>query len=369
MPVLKAFWFCGKVCFMTEREAVVVSNFKYPDDYLGRAKLLEETGLFNPVRDTPSRVQETINKRPNAIKVAKRLGSDAVIGTVFIGDGIGLVEALAVDPEWRDQGVGSSLLREAEDELKSQGYDNLEVQVDPGQDDLDAWYKKRGFKVAYETRGMIKFIKDDDRYVDIFEEGTGKLDRERVRHSFEKLYFMMRTDYTCFYFLDTRGVTRAFRDSPFPTLHTANIVAEDEHVCFTATPYYIYASADDPNETSYFVQWAGRSKENSEILLPNIDESMVPYEEACYPLQNTVLILRRVEVPAHYGEVVPDKSRKLGLDGMYVACDQANNDLFSFEIESEEVRRLSPEDNAKVLESMVACAEITSRDYRRIVRP
>jgi ribosomal protein S18 acetylase RimI-like enzyme len=65
------------------------------------------------------------------------------------GDLVGEIESLAVLPEYRGRGVGSSLLRQLQDELRAQGAADLVLGVLPGNTDAVRLYERHGYRPTW----------------------------------------------------------------------------------------------------------------------------------------------------------------------------------------------------------------------------
>ncbi len=73
---------------------------------------------------------------------------DAVIGTVLAGyDGHrGWIYSMAVSPAHRNKGVGSELLRFAEEKLTAKGCVKINLQIIEGNEGVESFYKSNGYK-------------------------------------------------------------------------------------------------------------------------------------------------------------------------------------------------------------------------------
>jgi ribosomal protein S18 acetylase RimI-like enzyme len=72
----------------------------------------------------------------------------AVVGSVMAGyDGHrGWIYSLAVLPEYRRRGVGSRLMRHAEEQLKLLGCPKINLQIMQGNEAVEAFYRKLGYQ-------------------------------------------------------------------------------------------------------------------------------------------------------------------------------------------------------------------------------
>jgi ribosomal protein S18 acetylase RimI-like enzyme len=84
-----------------------------------------------------------------------------IVGTVMAGfDGHrGWVHLVAVSPEHRRRGIGSALMREAEERLARFGCPKLNLQVRTSDREVVAFYRKLGFKIE-ERISMGKRLSD-----------------------------------------------------------------------------------------------------------------------------------------------------------------------------------------------------------------
>ncbi|MEM9367368.1 MAG: GNAT family acetyltransferase [Planctomycetota bacterium] len=77
------------------------------------------------------------------------LDNGQVIGTTMAGyDGHrGWLYSIAVHPEWRRRGVGSALVRHAEDQLRIKGCPKVNLQVIADNESVVGFYQTLGFSV------------------------------------------------------------------------------------------------------------------------------------------------------------------------------------------------------------------------------
>jgi GNAT superfamily N-acetyltransferase len=76
------------------------------------------------------------------------VNNDVVIGTVLAGyDGHrGWIYSMAVFPEHREKGVGSELLRFAEEKLAGKGCVKVNLQIIEGNEEVESFYLTNGYK-------------------------------------------------------------------------------------------------------------------------------------------------------------------------------------------------------------------------------
>ena len=100
-----------------------IREFCFPDDYDGALKLWgsTEVGVQVGRSDTPEEIQRKLQRDPDLFLIAE--ANDVIIGTIIGGfDGRrGMIYHLAVQSNFREQGIGSLLLSEVEKRLKAKG--------------------------------------------------------------------------------------------------------------------------------------------------------------------------------------------------------------------------------------------------------
>ena len=76
------------------------------------------------------------------------MDNDDVIGTVLAGyDGHrGWIYSMAVSPAHRNKGIGSELLRLAEEKLAEKGCVKVNLQIIEGNEDVESFYLSNGYK-------------------------------------------------------------------------------------------------------------------------------------------------------------------------------------------------------------------------------
>jgi len=126
---------------------ISIREFQYPQDYPAVKKLWEEMekGVHLGRSDAPGEIEKKISRDPDLFLVA---GTDeCIIGSVIGGyDGRrGLLYHLAVAKEFRHQGVGSQLLEEIEERLRSKGCLKCYLMVTPDNSEVESFYEKRGW--------------------------------------------------------------------------------------------------------------------------------------------------------------------------------------------------------------------------------
>ncbi|OGH21610.1 MAG: hypothetical protein A2629_01760 [Candidatus Levybacteria bacterium RIFCSPHIGHO2_01_FULL_41_15] len=127
-----------------------------PSDYPSVKKNLTEGGIYDENMDAEERLTEKIQRNPDSILVAVLDGQ--VVGNVLImEDGWGpLLFRLAVGQSFREKGIGTKLLEEAENKLKDKGYKEVHILIGENESELQEYYAKRGYKEGNLYRWMYK---------------------------------------------------------------------------------------------------------------------------------------------------------------------------------------------------------------------
>ena len=127
---------------------VHIRQFRYPQDYPQVLDLWSsmERGVHVSRSDTPAEIEKKLARDPDLFLVAECEGK--IVGSVIGGyDGRrGMVYHLAVDPSFRGQGVGSQLMDDVEARLRARGCLKSYLLVAEDNHDVDAFYKKQGWK-------------------------------------------------------------------------------------------------------------------------------------------------------------------------------------------------------------------------------
>ena len=120
-------------------------EFQYPEDYPAARFLWDNAGPGIHVRrsDEPAEIQKKLQRDPDLFLVAETQGR--LIGTVIGGfDGRrGMIYHLAVEADFRQQGIGSLLMDEVEKRLKEKGCLRCYLMVAEGNNDAMRYYEKR----------------------------------------------------------------------------------------------------------------------------------------------------------------------------------------------------------------------------------
>ncbi len=129
-------------------------------DYIGSdyddIKLnLEEGNLFD-VNDTRENLEAKIKRDPESIIVSET--DNKVVGNVYVNeDGwAAFIWHLAVRKEYRNKGIGSLLMKEAEEKLRKRGYKEANIFVLENNNDVINYYKRRGYQEFGKCISMFK---------------------------------------------------------------------------------------------------------------------------------------------------------------------------------------------------------------------
>lgn len=126
---------------------VCIREFRFPADYPRAIRLWESMGqgVRVGVSDSEPEIKKKLGRDPDLFLVAEE--ENGLVGTVIGGfDGRrGFVYHLAVAPRFRRQGIGSLLMREVENRLRSKGCIRCYLLVRPDNLDAQHYYKKVGW--------------------------------------------------------------------------------------------------------------------------------------------------------------------------------------------------------------------------------
>ena len=126
--------------------------------------LWERCELTRPWNDPRRDIRRKLAVRPDLFLVGAIRGE--VVGSVMVGyDGRrGWINYLAVDPDHRKQGLGRTLMAEAELRLLREGCPKINLQVRANNPEVVAFYQRLGYAVE-ELVSMGKRLVRDDRAV------------------------------------------------------------------------------------------------------------------------------------------------------------------------------------------------------------
>lgn len=135
-----------------------IREFCFPDDYDGALKLWGsmEVGVQVGRSDTPEEIQRKLQRDPDLFLIAE--ANNVIIGTIIGGfDGRrGMVYHLAVQSNFREQGIGSLLLSEVEKRLKAKGCRKCYLLVTADNTDAAQFYEQRDWNEMKNDRIFAK---------------------------------------------------------------------------------------------------------------------------------------------------------------------------------------------------------------------
>ncbi len=120
-----------------------------PDDHESLVSLWDRVFPDDPPRNAPDRmIENKLRVQPELLLVAED-DDGSLVGAVMAGfDGTrGWMYHLAVVPERRSQGIGTTLVRAAEDGLRKLGCPKVNLQVRATNDGVIAFYRSLGYGV------------------------------------------------------------------------------------------------------------------------------------------------------------------------------------------------------------------------------
>jgi len=129
----------------------------YKDElYKPIISILKEANLYDETWEARENLKRKIERDPKSILVAK--DGDKIVGCVFIvEDGWnGFIWRLAVQTSHRKQGIGSALMRKAEEIIKSRGLKEASLFVNAGNEELKEWYQKQDYTGTSDWTFMYK---------------------------------------------------------------------------------------------------------------------------------------------------------------------------------------------------------------------
>jgi ribosomal protein S18 acetylase RimI-like enzyme len=135
----------------------MVSIVFYNDGFYGEVvRILRESGMYDEEWEKRGHLKNKIRRDPESILVA--VDGKKTVGCVFIAeDGWnGFIWRLCVKKGYRGKGVGSSLMRKAEEIIRGRGLAEASVFVDPENGPLKGWYEKKGYAKASDWTFMYK---------------------------------------------------------------------------------------------------------------------------------------------------------------------------------------------------------------------
>jgi len=117
-------------------------------DYSEVAAILKEATLFSQKLDTVHNLHEKITHSPGSILVAEVEGR--VVGTIYIifDRWQSLIHHLAVKEEYRKQGIGTQLMKEAEIRIENFGSPRVSGTIRENSPHLEKYYTELGYRLA-----------------------------------------------------------------------------------------------------------------------------------------------------------------------------------------------------------------------------
>ena len=126
-----------------------IRTFRFPEDYPAVYELWAKAGpgIQLRVSDEPEEIAKKVAHAPDLFIVAENKEGN-IIGAVMAGfDGRrGLIYHLAVAAEYRQRGLGTALMDEIEARLRAKGCLRAYLMVVPGETEVLAFYRKRGWE-------------------------------------------------------------------------------------------------------------------------------------------------------------------------------------------------------------------------------
>ena len=138
---------------------MIETRFYTDADYEAVKRNLEEGNLFDPTIDTRETLWAKLVDNPQSILVASVNGN--VVGSVYILQDrrSSFIFRLAVQTDYRKQGVGRRLVEEAESILRRKGIRDVALWVREDHQELQEYYKRLGYTpTAVSHRCMHKEI-------------------------------------------------------------------------------------------------------------------------------------------------------------------------------------------------------------------
>ena len=127
---------------------VIIRDFQFPDDYSEVTELWKHAGegIHLGQSDTLEEIKKKVDFDSNLFLIAEK--DQKIIGTVLGGfDGRrGLVYHLAVQQNYRHQGIASALMDELENRLRAKGCLRVYLLVTRDNTEARQYYEKRGWE-------------------------------------------------------------------------------------------------------------------------------------------------------------------------------------------------------------------------------
>lgn len=125
---------------------IKIRNY-HNSDYSQVLTLIKEGDLFDSVWDTEENFSGMSDRDPESMIVAEIDGQ--IVGNIFLvpyGSKVTFLFRLAVKKSHQRQGIATQLLEKAREHLLTRGYTEVGLLVDSGDEELQKYYERRGFK-------------------------------------------------------------------------------------------------------------------------------------------------------------------------------------------------------------------------------
>lgn len=127
-------------------------------DFVGLAELVAEFFTFHrrltgrgplPPEEAATIIPQEMLQESSYVLVAEPLGGKDIVGfcRVELHEGVYFLREIGVTENWRIRGVGTALLRAAEDYIKGSGKTNLYLSVVPRNIDAIRFFVRRGYDI------------------------------------------------------------------------------------------------------------------------------------------------------------------------------------------------------------------------------
>ena len=135
--------------------SLAIRRLQGPDEARKCAQLMTDSEPWITLRRTYDESLKILNDPSKEIYVAVNGG--ALVGFIILnmnGAFVGYIQTVCIAPEWRNKGIGSRLLRFAEDRILSEA-PNIFMCVSSFNKDAQKLYQRLGYEVVGELRDYI----------------------------------------------------------------------------------------------------------------------------------------------------------------------------------------------------------------------